>query len=161
MDAPHSECNDTECGMPERLNLRELIELLDDGRRFYETAAENAEGTAFKDLFRRMAQTKAAIAGALNARLRARGEPAEGDGTLLGHLRQGFAEICAHFSTAPDATYVEQLERFEDRMRDAFREAAGESADAETRTLAAKYLPDVLRDHSEMSALKRELRSAH
>jgi len=146
--------------MPERLNLRELVELLDDGRRFYESAAENVRGKELESLFQRMAHTKAAIAGALNARLRARGEPPASDGTLLGHLRQGLAEIRAQFSSAPDATYVEQLERFEDRMRDAFREAAGESVDAETRLLAAKYLPDVLRDHSEMSALKRQLRSA-
>ena len=146
--------------MQQRLNLRELIELLDDGRRFYESAAEKVQGTELEALFQRMAHTKAAIAGALNARLRARGESAATDGTLLGHLRQSFAEIRAQLSAAPDATYVEQLERFEDRMRDAFREAAGESADAETRTLAAKYLPDVLRDHSEISALKRQLRAA-
>src|SRR5579871_860683 len=124
---PHPVCNDTECGMQARLNLRELIELLDDGRRFYEAAAEKIQGTELEDLFRRMARTKAAIAGALNARLQARGEPPAGDGTLLGHLRQTFAEICAHFSASPDATYVDELERFEDRVRDAFREAAGEA----------------------------------
>lgn len=143
--------------MSERLNLRELVELLDDGRQFYEQAADKAQQPELAALFRRLARTKAAIAGALNARLEARGEPAAGDGTLIGHLRQTFAEICAQFSNTPDAVYVEQLERFEDRMRDAFREAAGESDDAETRALAAKYMPDVLRDHSEMSALKREL----
>ena len=64
-------CNDTECGMHERLNLRELAQLLDDGRLFYEQAADKVEGTELKVLFRRMARTKAAIAGALNARLEA------------------------------------------------------------------------------------------
>jgi len=150
-------CNDSECGMPERLSLRELIDLLDDGRQFYAMAAEKVESAELRELFRRMARTKAALAEALTARLAARGETVAGDGTLLGHLRQTFAEICARFSAAPDATYVAELERFEDRMRDAFREAAGESDDDETRTLAAKYMPDVLRDHSEMSALKRQL----
>ena len=147
--------------MAERLSLRELVGLLDDGHRFYTQAAEKVERAELKDLFLRLARTKAAIAGALNERLRARGETTSGDGTLLGHLQQTFAGICAQLSSTPAVTYVEQLERFEDRMRDAFREAAGESEDADTRALAAKYMPDVLRDHSEMSALKRQLDEAH
>ena len=144
--------------------LRELVEVLNDGKTFYEDAAGKAERADLRQLFGRMARTKGAIAAALAARIAARGRSAPDDGSLSGNLRRAYGEICARFSRSPDAAYVQQLEGFEDRILGVFREAAGESEDAEVRALAHKFMPDVMRDHSEMSALKHQLqanRSAH
>jgi uncharacterized protein (TIGR02284 family) len=137
--------------------LRELVEVLNDGRKFYEEAAAQARADDLKLLFGRMARTKGAIAGALNARIEAHGSAAPADGTLAGMLRKAYAEVRACLSNTPDEEYVGQLEGFEDRIISVFRSAVGESDDPEVRAVASKYLPDVMRDHSEMSALKHQL----
>jgi uncharacterized protein (TIGR02284 family) len=138
--------------------LRELVEVLNDGRKFYEEAATQARADELKQLFGRMARTKGAIAKALNSRIEAHGVAAPADGTLAGMLRKAYAEVRASLSSSPDQEYVGQLEGFEDRIIRVFRSAAGESEDPEVRAVASKYLPDVMRDHSEMSALKYQLR---
>jgi len=148
-----------ECMMKNNLTtLRELVEVLNDGKAFYEEAATHVQRPELRQLFGRMARTKNAIAGALNSRIEARGSCAPADGTLTGTLRKAYGEIRARLSGSPDDEYIDQLEVFEDRIMNVFREAAGESDDAEVRALASKYMPDVTRDHSEMSALKHQAR---
>ena len=137
--------------------LRELVEVLNDGKAFYEEAAARVQRPELRQLFARMARTKSAIAGALNSRIEAHGSSAPGDGTLTGMLRKAYGEIRVCLSGSPDDEYIGQLEIFEDRIMTVFREAAGESDDAEVRALASKYMPDVARDHSEMSALKHQV----
>ena len=137
--------------------LRNLVEVLLDGKKFYEEALEKVNVADFKPLFSRMAQSKATIAGELNAKIVAAGESSETSGSVTGALLHGYDKLRATLSTSPDKQYVAQLEEFEDRIVSAFRDAAQNSDDAETRTLAAKYLPDVLRDHKEMSQLKHRL----
>ena len=137
--------------------LSELVEVLNDGKKFYEEAAAKAQRAELRQLFGRMARTKEAIAAALNARIRARGSTAPADGTFSGMLRKAYGEVRARLSSSPDAEYVGQLEGFEDRIISVFRAAAAESDDAEVRVLVSKYMPDVIRDHSEMSTLKHQL----
>jgi hypothetical protein len=50
---------------------------------------------------------------------------------------------------------VTQLEEFEDRIMCAFKNAASTSDDQAVRTIANRYLPEVLRDHNEMKTLKQ------
>ncbi|HEX6834697.1 MAG TPA: PA2169 family four-helix-bundle protein [Rudaea sp.] len=138
--------------------LKELVEVLDDGKKFYLEASEKVDRTDLRQLFSRMARTKGAIAGDLKTRIVATGKSAPNDGSLSGSLRKTWGEVRARLSSAPNAEYVDQLEGFEDRIVHAFRDAAEKSDDAEVRAVAAKYMPEVLRDHGEMSALKHQLK---
>jgi uncharacterized protein (TIGR02284 family) len=85
------------------------------------------------------------------------GESAPQGGSLGGTLRKTWAEIAARLSSTPNAEYVGQLEDFEDRIVREFRSAVSSSDDAKVRALAEKYMPDVLRDHEQMRALKHAM----
>ena len=135
--------------------LNDMIEVLNDGKTFYEEASIEVKRADLKTLFVRMARTKQAIAKDLRTAVMANGvEPAEG-GSFAGKLRTAYAEVRTKLSSHKDDEYVTQLEGFEDRIMCAFKNAASMSEDQVVRTIANRYLPEVLRDHNEMKTLKQ------
>ena len=135
--------------------LNDMIEVLNDGKKFYEEAAIEAKRSDLKTLFDRMARTKQAIASDLRTAVVANGaEPAEG-GSFAGTLRTAYAEVRTKLSSHKDYEYVVQLEQFEDRILDAFTNAVSASGDPAVRTIAERYMPEVTRDHNEMKTLKQ------
>lgn len=137
--------------------LKDLVEVLNDGKLFYEEAAAKVELPQFKQIFSQMARTKAAIASDFKIKIVASGESAPEGGTFSGALRKAYAEIAAKLSNTPNAEYVGQLEDCEDRIVSEFRTVANTSDDAELRALAQKHMPEVLRDHEQMRALKQAM----
>jgi len=134
--------------------LNDMIEVLNDGRTFYEEAAIEVKRADLKTLFVRMARIKQSIANDLRTAVVANGAmPAEG-GSFAGKLRTVYAEVRAKLSLHKDDEYVTQLEEFEDRIMCAFKNAASASDDQAVRTIANRYMPEVMRDHNEMKALK-------
>jgi len=134
--------------------LNEMIEVLNDGKKFYEEAVGEVKRTDLKALFSRMARTKGAIASDLRTAVVATGaKPAEG-GSFAGALRKAYAEIATKLSSHKDHTYIAQLEEFEDRILHAFKDAQKNSADEAVRTIAERYMAEVVRDHNEMRGLK-------
>jgi uncharacterized protein (TIGR02284 family) len=134
--------------------LNDMIQVLNDGKTFYEEAVGHVKRTDLKALFSRMARTKGAIASDLRTAVVANGgKPSEG-GTFAGALRKAYAEVATKLSTDKDYTYIAQLEEFEDRILYAFKDAQAKSDDEGVRTIAARYMPEVLRDHNEMRGLK-------
>jgi uncharacterized protein (TIGR02284 family) len=141
-------------------NLNELIEVLNDGVKFYDDAATTTENGTYKALFQRMASTKRAIAADLKAEVAVHGEkPADG-GTIAGSLRQTYTDLAASLSKNPDAKYISSLEETEDRILHAFQDALTTSDKAEVRQIAQNYLPDVKRMHDEMRSLKHQVKAA-
>jgi len=135
--------------------LNDMIEVLNDGKTFYEEASIEVERADLKTLFIRMARTKQAIANDLRTAVVANdAKPAEG-GSFVGKLRTAYAEVRTKLSSHKDDEYVTQLEGFEDRIMCAFKNAASMSEDQVVRTIANRYLPEVLRDHNEMKTLKQ------
>ncbi len=135
--------------------LNDLIEVLNDGKKFYEEAVGHVKRTDLKALFSRMARTKGAIADDLRTAVVANGaKPAEG-GSFAGALRMAYAEVATKLSTDKDYTYIAQLEEFEDRILKAFQDAQSKSDDQGVRTIAERYMPEVARDHNEMRGLKQ------
>lgn len=138
--------------------LKDLVEVLNDGKKFYEEASTKVQRPELRQLFGRMAHTKAAIAGDLKTKIVSAGKDAPDGGSFSGSLHKAYSEVRAKLSSSPDGAYVGELEGFEDRILHAFRDAADKSDDAEVRALASKYMPEVLRDHNEMSSLKHQLK---
>jgi len=135
--------------------LNDMIEVLNDGKTFYEEASIEVDRADLKTLFIRMARTKQAIANDLRTAVVANdAKPAEG-GSFVGKLRTAYAEVRAKLSSHKDDEYVTQLEEFEDRIMCAFKNAASTSDDQAVRTIANRYLPEVMRDHNEMKTLKQ------
>lgn len=138
-------------------NLKDLVELLNDGEKFYSEAATKVKIPAYANLFQRMAQQKQAIASDLSARLASHGETAPEGGTLLGSLRKFYADVRASMSSDAESIYVAQLEQTEDRILEAFRDELTQSEDMELRRIAERHYPDLKRTHDEMRDLKRRL----
>jgi uncharacterized protein (TIGR02284 family) len=138
-------------------NLKDLVELLNDGEKFYSEAATKVKIPAYANLFQRMAQQKQAIASDLSARLASHGETAPEGGTLLGSLRKFYADVRASMSSDAESIYVAQLEQTEDRILEAFRDELTQSEDMELRRIAERHYPDIKRTHDEMRDLKRRL----
>ena len=134
--------------------LNDMIEVLNDGKKFYKEAAGEVKQFELKSLFGRMARTKEAIAGDLKTAVVVTGtKPAEG-GSFAGTLRKAYAEARAKLSSDKDYAYVAQLEEFEDRILKVFKDAAEKSDDQGVRAIAKRYMPEVVRDHNEMRTLK-------
>lgn len=140
--------------------LKDLVEVLNDGKTFYEDAATKVTRTELRQLFVRMAATKAAIANELQTHLSQRGEHAQPGQSVSGTLLKAWGELRAKLSSTPNAEYVSQLEDFEDRIVAAFKHAADQSEDADVRGIASRHLQQVLRDHNEMRSLKQEFKRA-
>lgn len=134
--------------------LNDLIEVLVDGKKFYEEAASEVRPD-LRRLFTTMANTKAAIVADLQRQVAATGEkPADG-GTVAGSLRKFYAEIRTAMASNENEEYVSQLEEFEDRILAAFRDASTKDDDMEVRAIAQRHMAQVKKDHDDMRALKR------
>ncbi|MBN8482415.1 MAG: PA2169 family four-helix-bundle protein [Xanthomonadales bacterium] len=139
--------------------LNDLIQVLNDGKSFYEEAAPKVRSD-LASVFQRMARTKAAIVADLQSAVASAGEkPADG-GSFAGTVRKWYAEMRTTLSADSDAQYVAQLEEFEDRILAEFRNAVEKSDDANVRAIAQRHLPAVSRDHDDMRALK-QIQEAH
>jgi uncharacterized protein (TIGR02284 family) len=134
--------------------LNDLIEVLEDGAKFYQEAAGKVSRADLRALFGRMATTKGAIASDLMNVVRSKGEKPAQKGSVGGSLRKAFAEVRASFSSDKDFAYVAELEQFEDRILSEFRDAVEKSDDPDVRAIAKRYLPEVTRDHATMRDLK-------
>ena len=145
---------------PDTSTLKDLVEVLNDGKNFYQEAATKVTRPELRDLFTRMAGTKAAIVNDLQSKIVQLGAHAAEGQSVSGTLLKAWGELRAKISSTPNVEYVSQLEDFEDRIVAAFKHAAEKSDDADVRTIATRHLPQVLRDHSEMRSLKQEFKRA-
>lgn len=133
--------------------LNELIAIIRDGQRFYEHAHDEIEDVRLQALFREMAQAKHQVIQALAVKVAANHEEPTSSGTLVGKLRQAYADARATLSSDEEATYVAQLEEAEDRILEAFEDAM-ESAQPDVRALLAVEMPKVRACHQRMLELK-------
>ena len=141
-------------------NLNDLIEVLNDGVKFYDDAAMTTKNNTYKGLFQRMADGKRRIASALSSQVKLHGDTPTDSGTVAGGLRKTYTDIAAKFSSQPETKFVDQLEQSEDRILHAFEDAFSVSKQPEVREIAQNYLPELRRMHDEMRNLKQQLKSA-
>lgn len=137
-----------------KATLNDLIEVLEDGTKFYQEAVTKVSSPELRSLFERMATTKAAIASDLKrAVVDVGGKPAQ-SGTFAGSLRKAYAEARTKFSSDKDYAYIAELEGFEDRIVGEFKQASQKSDNMSVRTVVQRYLPEIMRDHATMRDLK-------
>ncbi|UCL87092.1 ferritin-like domain-containing protein [Pseudomonas sp. HS-18] len=137
--------------------LNELIEITRDGQRFYQHAIQEVKDARLQRLFQSMAQAKTDVINALAGKVAANHEEPAAGGTLLGKLRQVYADTRATLASDEGATYVAQLEETEDRILHAFEDAM-QKGTPETQALLRAELPKVRACHDQMSQLKHSLK---
>lgn len=133
--------------------LNELIAIIRDGQRFYEHAHDEIKDDRLQALFRDMAQAKHQVIQALSVKVAANHEEPTSSGTLVGKLRQAYADARATLSSDEESTYVAQLENAEDRILEAFEDAM-ETAQPDVRALLAVEMPKMRACHQRMHELK-------
>nr|WP_298143502.1 PA2169 family four-helix-bundle protein [uncultured Pseudomonas sp.] len=136
--------------------LNELIEITRDGQRFYQHAQEEVKDARLKALFGDMSRAKTDVIQALAVKVAANQEQPSSGTTLVGKLRQVYADTKATLSSDEAATYVKQLEDTEDRILHAFEDAL-ESAEPDVQALLAVEMPKVRSCHERMRSLKQSL----
>lgn len=140
--------------------LNDLISIARDGKDFYEEAAQKVDDAELKTLFARIATTKAKIVNELSAAVQAAGGTPEDSGTMVGSMQQMYGKIRATLGDT-EYGYVAELEESEDRLLEAFDEAA---RDADTppaaRDVVVRLLPEVRSSHDEMRARKHAMKAA-
>ena len=134
--------------------LNELIEITRDGQTFYTDALGRVTNPHLKSVFRALIDVKTEMISTLSEHVRARGIKPSTHGTLAGSFQKLYAEVRAKLSPRADLAFVGQLEAAEDRLLNAFEQAASETDDPELRRLIARYLPKVRLCHDEMRNLK-------
>ena len=103
-----------------------------------------------------MSQSKKELISALAVKVSANNEkPADG-GTMVGKLRQVYADTKAALVSDEAATYVAQLEEAEDRILHAFEEVL-KDADPDVQALLALQMPTVRANHDRMRDLKQSM----
>ena len=119
--------------------LNHLIEVLNDGKKFYEEASTNVQRPDLKTVVTAKDPSKTLQ---------------DDEGTFVGSIRKAYSEIRTKLSMDKNYAYIAELEAFEDRILAAFRDAAEKSDDMGVRTIAQRYMPQVLRDHAQMRDMK-------
>lgn len=132
--------------------LNELIAIIRDGQRFYEHAHDEINNEQLKALCRDMAQAKHQIIQALSVKVAANHEQPTDSGTLVGKLRQAYADARATLASDEESTYLAQLEEAEDRILEAFEDAM-ETAQPDVQALLAVEMPKVRACHQRMREL--------
>lgn len=135
--------------------LNGLVQALNDGINFYEHAANQTTDPRYRELFQKMGRLKSSIAADLKAEVANHGETPDQDGTWLGSVREGYADLKATLTKDSDAAYIASLEEQEDRVLHAFRDALGGDQPPKVRQLAARHLPEVQQMHDRMRELKK------
>ncbi len=149
MIVPVTQVTDTDTA-----TLNEMIEVLNDGKAFYEEALNDVT-PQLRTLFERMVERKSNIAQELALAVKALGDAPATEGTFAGSMRKLYAELRTKMSTDKNHEYVAQLEEFEDRILHTFEAAVAKTDDSTVRRIADRYFSSVKKDHDLMRDLKK------
>jgi uncharacterized protein (TIGR02284 family) len=140
--------------------LNDLIQILRDGRSFYQDAAAKVVDPSLRTLFHDMAATRAAVIVDLAAEVRMEGETPADSGTVTGGLRKIYGDVLAAMASDKDSTYVNQLEAAEDRLMHAFTAALNEADIARVTDILNLHMPKIRRMHDLMRQQKQQRAAA-
>jgi uncharacterized protein (TIGR02284 family) len=133
--------------------LNELIEVTRDGERFYQHALGEVKDADLRRLFEDMLQAKLRIIQALAVEVAGEQQPPAQGGTLLGKLRELYADTRGALSRDADATYLEQLAAAEQRILEAFEDAMAD-AEPDLRALLSVEMPNLRAGHDRLQQYK-------
>ena len=138
-------------------NLNELIQIARDGQTFYTDAVGKVRNPNLRVVFRGIIDAKAQLIAALSEHVRVRGELPSAEGTVTGYFHQFYGDIRARLSADSDAAFVARLEEAEDRLLNAFENAAAAPENREVRDIILRHLPRVRLCHEQMRNLRSSL----
>ena len=134
-----------------------LVETTIDSADGYETAAKDAEGARYKDLFQRRAQERRSVASELQDEVRRLGGEAKEDGTLLAAAHRAFVNLKDSL-TKGDEAVINAVESGEDHIKGKYEKALKDTdVEPQTRAVIEKAWVSVKSGHDEMRDIKHSL----
>lgn len=138
--------------------LETLTTTLIDSINGYRDAAQNAEGSQFQELFRKMADDRSRVAEDLRAEVRRLGGNPPDDGSFLGATHQRFLDLKAAITGRDDKAIINEVERGEDYLKEKFEAALkGSDLPAESRAVVERAYQSVREGHDRVRDLKHGL----
>ena len=134
-------------------SLNDLIEVLKDGQKGFEAAAEDAEWADLKMTFQRFSEQRARFAEDLQALVVRSGEEPQDDGTVAGALHRGWIHLKSAVATRDDLAILEECERGEDSAVESYRKALVSDL-GEAQTVVAAQAHEIQEAHDRVRSLR-------
>jgi uncharacterized protein (TIGR02284 family) len=138
--------------------LKNLVQILNDGKEGFRQASENVKDPALKQVFSRYSLQRSKFAGELEAELLTLGEddPQDEGTTLSGKLHRGWIDIKAAVTKNDDHAVLAEAERGEDVAKKAYKDALETELPGPLRVIISAQADEVTLAHNEV----RDLRDA-
>lgn len=133
--------------------LNDLIEVLKDGQKGFEAAAQDAEWADLKLTFQRFSEQRAKFAHDLQALVVQKGERPEESGTMAGALHRGWIHLKSSLTTRDDLAILQECERGEDSAVKAYRDALASEL-GEAHFVIAQQAVEIQAAHDRIRSLR-------
>ena len=140
--------------------LNDLIEVCEDGRKGFETAAESVKDVRYKDLFRRNSMQRARFVTELQEEVQRLGGKPDDSGSAAGTMHRGWINLRTAVTSKDEKAVLSECERGEDHAVKAYRDASGKPLPETSRVLVVRQAGEVQRAHDMMRALRDSEKSA-
>ena len=140
--------------------VNDLIEVLKDGQKGFEAAAEDAEWADLKLTFQRFSDQRAKFATDLQALVAAQGEEPQDDGTLGGALHRGWIHLKSALTTRDDVAILEECEQGEDAAVKAYRSALACDL-GNAHAVVAQQAAEVQEAHDKIRSLRESFKKTN
>jgi uncharacterized protein (TIGR02284 family) len=135
-----------------------LVETTIDSADGYETAAKDADGARYKDLFERRAQERRSVASELQDEVRRLGGEPKDDGTILAAAHRAFVNL-KDAMTKGDEAVIDEVEAGEDFIKGKYEKALKDTdVEPQTRAAIEKTWTSVKSGHDQMRDIKHMLK---
>jgi len=140
-----------------RKTLKNLIQILHDGRDGYRQASDQVNEAPLKGLFDTLATQRAQFAQELEPYLAVSGEEDADDqgGTLSGAVHRGWIDLKSALTRQDAHSILEEVERGEDAAKKAYRDALDEKdISDDVRSLIQRQSAEILHAHDQIRTLR-------
>jgi uncharacterized protein (TIGR02284 family) len=140
-----------------RKTLKNLIQILHDGRDGYRHASDQVNEAPLKGLFDTLATQRAQFAQELEPHLAVSGEEDadEQGGTVSGAVHRGWIDLKSALTKQDAHSILEEVERGEDVAKKAYRDALDETEiSQDVRSVIQRQSTEILQAHDQIRTLR-------
>ncbi|CUA82207.1 MULTISPECIES: ferritin-like domain-containing protein [Gulbenkiania] len=140
--------------------LNDLIETSKDGEYGFESCAEYVDSQELRNLFTARAQECRQAAEELKTLVVQYGGTPDKGGTASGALHRGWVSVRGTLSGNDDKAMLDECERGEDTALSRYRDAMDKALPEPVKTVIARQLMGVQRNHDQIKALRNRFNAA-
>ncbi|MFN7835702.1 MAG: PA2169 family four-helix-bundle protein [Burkholderiaceae bacterium] len=134
--------------------LNDLIAVSKDGYKGFQASAKDVKNQHLKQVFLNYATSCESGARELQELVRTFGGEPANDGTTMGALHRGWADLKSAVTGKDDTSILNECERGEDVAKAAYTEALKKDLPGEIRTIVERQLDGVKRIHGHVKSLR-------